>query len=270
MKIVLFFIIIPIILLGRLTAHEFNTEMRYLANEAVMITEGNSKILFDPFFHNSYNRYTLVPENIRQALFDGQAPYDNIDAIFISHAHGDHFAADDVLAFLIKHSKTRLVAPLQAIKQILALPQAKKVKTRLIPVTLDFGEQAKSFAVETIQVEAVRIPHAGWPQRADIENIVFRLTLNGKVTIMHLGDADPDDSHFLPHKSLWQKKTTDYAFPPYWFMLSSQGREILDSRLNAKNSIGIHVPTIVPEPLKQTGRKFFSKPGEIEIIEHQH
>ncbi len=192
-KISLLVLITLIIFASRLTAHEFDAEMRYLGNEAVMVTEGNSKVLFDPFFHNNYNLYTLVPDNIREAIFAGRPPYDNIDALFISHAHGDHFSADDVLAFLIKHTETRLVAPQQAINQILVLPQAEKVKQRLNPIILGYGDQPTSFSVGAIKVEAVRIPHAGWPGRAEIENIVFRLTLGDKVTIMHLGDADPDD-----------------------------------------------------------------------------
>ena len=42
-------------------------------------------------------------------------------------------------------------------------------------------------------VEAVRIPHSGWPDhRADVENIVFRVTLDKETTVMHFGDADVD------------------------------------------------------------------------------
>jgi hypothetical protein len=56
----------------------------------------------------------------------------------------------------------------------------------------------------------VRIPHAGWPGRADIENLVFRVTLKSQsesVTVMHMGDAD--DNHYLPYKSHWQKRISD-------------------------------------------------------------
>ena len=72
----------------------------YLGNEAVMIESGSHKILFDPFFHNDYNTYQLVPEAIRKAIFNGEKPYDAIDIVFISHAHEDHFSAKDMLKFL--------------------------------------------------------------------------------------------------------------------------------------------------------------------------
>ena len=73
----------------------------YLGNEAVMIESGSHKILFDPFFHNDYNTYQLVPEAIRNAIFNGEKPYDAIDIVFISHAHEDHFSAKDMLKLSI-------------------------------------------------------------------------------------------------------------------------------------------------------------------------
>ncbi len=63
----------------------------YLANAGVMIARGETKILFDPFFRNDYGQYDLVPEEMEAALFAGTLPWDGIDAIFISHHHGDHY-----------------------------------------------------------------------------------------------------------------------------------------------------------------------------------
>lgn len=267
---VLLIFFIQLTSINYLMAHEFNSELRYLGNEAVMVTDGDSKVLFDPFFHNDYNIYTLVPDKIRQAIFAGETPYDNVNAVFISHAHGDHFSAGDVLNFLIRHQQVQLVAPKQAIEQILVLPNADKISQRFHAINLDYGDQASILSVGSIKVEAIRVPHAGWPARAEVENIIFRLTLDENLTVMHLGDADPDDNHFLPHKEFWQHRVTDYAFPPYWFMLSIQGRTILDKRINTKDSIGIHVPKVVPKSLQKSGQEYFSKPGEIKIIDHQH
>ena len=46
----------------------------YLGNEAVLITAGDQKVLFDPFFHNDYGAYQLVPEKIQQNIFAGLPP----------------------------------------------------------------------------------------------------------------------------------------------------------------------------------------------------
>ncbi|NQZ83551.1 MAG: MBL fold metallo-hydrolase [Colwellia sp.] len=241
----------------------------YLGNEAVMIESGSHKILFDPFFHNDYNTYQLVPEAIRNAIFNGEKPYDAIDIIFISHAHEDHFSAKDMLKFLINHPKAKMVAPKQAADSLRQLSGSEKVMAQVQSVSLTYGDQPWFGEVDGLAIEAVRIPHAGWPGRASVENIVFRVSLDQGITIMHMGDADPDDSHFRPLEAHWQQKITDTAFPPYWFFSSAQGNDILNNRINAKAHIGVHVPVNVPRQLKASGKDYFSTVGDKRVI-HQH
>ncbi len=242
----------------------------YLGNEGVMITNGDTKIVFDPFFHNSYNTYQLVPEDIRSAIFNNQQPYDNIDAIFISHAHGDHFSAEDMLTFLKAHKKSRVVAPKQAIDKLMSLADSSSIEKQVTAIELAFNDQPQTIIIDKLTIDAVRIPHAGWPGRADIENLVFRVTLDDSVTVIHMGDADPNDTHFAPYKKHWQKTRTHTAFPPYWFFDSHEGNYILDERINAQHAIGVHVPTKVPSSLKASKNAYFSRPGEIHTIDHKH
>ncbi|MDT0629404.1 MBL fold metallo-hydrolase [Alteromonas sp. W364] len=237
----------------------------YLANEGIMVEAGEYKVLFDPFFHNDYGTYQLVPEKILAAIMANEAPYNDIDIVFVSHAHGDHFNADDMLAYLQEHNTVHLVAPSQAIQKLAVLEGFKEIETRIEAIALEYKDKPVSFKVKDIIIDAVRIPHAGWPGRADVSNIVFRVTLPSKehaTTYIHMGDADPNDTHFRPLLSYWQKQETDLAFPPYWFFLSSEGNYILDYRINAKRSVGVHVPLKVPAQLIQTGKPYFSVPGE--------
>jgi len=270
MKNKLIYLALLFIISFRGLAHESDAIATYLGNEAVMIQNGESKIIFDPFFHNNYSHYQLVPEEIRQALFNNKAPYDNIDVIFISHAHGDHFAADDVLNYLTNHPSTKLIAPKQAIDKLMGLENSQAVKKQTIAIELQRGDKPKTIKLDMLLVEAVRIPHAGWPGRADVSNLVFRVTMNNNVTIMHMGDADPNDEHFKPYKDYWEKNHTNTAFPPYWFFTNEDGQMILDERINATNHIGIHVPIKVPIDLEITGEHYFSKPNEHKSVGHKH
>ena len=74
--------------------------VQYLANEGVMITHGETSILFDPLYDNSYGQYQMVPQPILDAIFAGESPYDSVDAVFVSHFHGDHFSASEMLRLL--------------------------------------------------------------------------------------------------------------------------------------------------------------------------
>jgi L-ascorbate metabolism protein UlaG (beta-lactamase superfamily) len=252
-------------------AHQ--ASITYVANEAVLITNGDKKVLFDPFFHQAFGIYQLVPQDTKQAIFNGVPPFDNITAIIISHAHNDHFDADEVLKYLQQYPNTKLIAPQQAVTELIALSAAKQILPQVTSVKLAFNQAPKTLEVAGLLIDAVRIPHAGWPGRADIENLVFRVTLKNQdtsVTVMHMGDADPDDNHYLQYKDHWQKTVTDKALPPYWFYFSAEGMAILRDILNVKKSIGIHVPIKIPSQLKSSGQDYFSKPGEIRKVNESH
>lgn len=245
------------------TASDEGSKAIYLGNEAVLVEHKNRKILFDPFFHNGFNTYQLVPKNIRQSLFKGEAPYHNIDAIFISHAHGDHFAAIDLHKFLITFPGTKVIAPTQAIDQIKALSKTGAVSKNLIAIDLAYQDPPITLSLPGINFDAVRIPHAGWPQRADVSNIVFRVSIEDELSVIHMGDADTDDAHFEPLIEHWDSKASNTAFPPYWFLTSRSGQLVLNTRINAEQNVGVHVPIKVPNDLRQSGAKYFSQPGEV-------
>ncbi|MFQ3206223.1 MAG: L-ascorbate metabolism protein UlaG (beta-lactamase superfamily) [Glaciecola sp.] len=257
-----------------LLAHEKEATATYLANEGVMISAGNVKVLFDPFFHNDYGIYQLVPEKIINSIMSNTVPYNDISAIFVSHAHGDHFAEDDMLTYMLTHKKVELVAPTQAIVEMQKLDGFKQIEKRITRIELAYKQQPISFTLQGIKVDAVRIPHAGWPGRAEISNIVYRVTLPAVVehdalTFIHMGDADPNDSHFRPLAEFWSVQEATIAFPPYWFFLSATGNYILDYRINAETSIGVHVPRNVPAPLIMSKKPYFSQPGEVINLQHK-
>jgi L-ascorbate metabolism protein UlaG (beta-lactamase superfamily) len=257
-----------------LLAHEKQAAVTYLANEGVMISAGNVKVLFDPFFHNDYGIYQLVPEKIINSIMSNTSPYNGINAIFVSHAHDDHFAEEDMLAYMLTHKTVELVAPTQAIVELQKLDGFTQIEKRITRIELAYKQKPISFTVKGIKVDAVRIPHAGWPGRAEISNIVYRVTLPALVeqdalTFIHMGDADPNDSHFRPLAEFWNVQKTTVAFPPYWFFLSATGNYILDYRINAETSIGVHVPKDIPVPLIMSKKSYFSEPGEVINVENK-
>jgi len=255
-------------------AHDFDGAhkkgvARYLANEGVVVESGESKLMFDPFFHNDYGHYALVPEEMRTAIFENKAPYDNIDAVFISHAHGDHFDAADTVKYMLANSTVTLFAPKQAADQLVEQKGYDKIKARIKAVELEKDQEAKYIEFGEMVVEAVRIPHAGWPQRADIENIVFRVGGKKQIRVMHFGDADPNEAHYKVHDKFWKSKRTDVSFVPYWFGLTESGKRLIESGINTDKAIGVHVPKKLPQPMKGIQFDYFHKPGETREINRE-
>lgn len=99
----------------------------------------------------------------------------------------------------------------------------------------------------------------------DVENIVYRVTLNEGATIMHFGDAAPEREAHAPQADFYQKIRTHMAFVPDWFF-ATLGGEATREMLNADKTVGIHVQVVVPQGLIESGEDYFSKPGETRAI----
>ena len=268
--------ILPVVLLTTVFAFPACAqEAFYLANEGVMVSDGDTRILFDPLYPESYGQYLLVPEAMRKALFEGVAPFDGIDAIFISHFHGDHFSAEDVLALMQAQPDIALYAPQQAVLGMRSLATAgqSSVFSRVHGVSLEYGDEPVTLEMDDLLVEAVRIPHSGWPTgRVDVENIVWRVTLNSNSTVVHMGDADPNDEHFALDPEYWERVNPNMAFPPYWFFSSQAGRSILENRVKANRNVGIHVPEQISSdplrrPIELRSADLFTQPGETRTLD---
>jgi L-ascorbate metabolism protein UlaG (beta-lactamase superfamily) len=244
--------------------------VQYMANEGLMVVQGETKVVFDPLFRNSYGQYQLLPKEMEDALFAGTPPFDGIDAVFVSHYHGDHFSPDDILRLLKEQSGIQLYAPAQAVAGLRSVTGAQDeiIFDRVTAVKLAYRDAPVMLKMEGLIIEAVRIPHSGWPTgRLDVENISWRVTLNETTTVLHMGDADPNDVHFARDAGYWERRHTQMAFPPYWFFSSTHGPGILENRIKADHSVGVHVPVSISRtpslrPRVLRAYDLFTVPGE--------
>ncbi len=246
----------------------------YLANEGVLVKLGEVKVLFDAFFSNGYGNYSLVPESSVAALNAGTPPYDGIDALFISHAHGDHFSPEPTLAWLRAQPDTRLVGPKEAVQALLALVEDDDpISQRLTALELSPGDAPEKVTIADIDVEVVAIPHAGGKRMAEVRNLVFRVTLSNQLTVLHMGDAAPETRAFAAQQSHWDERTTHHAFPPYWFFEAPGGKRILTNHLRPNHSTGVHVPAAATgngdEWRERLGGDLFTDPGDQRTLSTQ-
>jgi L-ascorbate metabolism protein UlaG (beta-lactamase superfamily) len=223
-------------------------------------------------FRNGFGQYRLLPPELEQALFAGTPPFTDLDAVFISHYHEDHFSPADVLRLLKERRGIRLYAPAQAVSQMRTLDGASdEIFSRVTEIRLAYKDAPVVIEAGDLVVEAVRIPHAGWPGRnADVENIAYRVTLDESTTVVHLGDADAREEHYAHDAHYWSQRFIDIAFPPYWYLQSDEGRKVLEERLKPGHTVGIHVPVEMTDPAKRPldlrDSDLFVTPGETREI----
>lgn len=247
-------------------AHDSATA-RYIGNEGVLISAGDTNIVFDAFYAESYGQYQLPPEEIETALIDGAAPYDNIDAVFVSHVHGDHFTAEKMLAFLRAQPQVRLFAPAQIRKALLdtGLAPTDPVFDRLVTVNVAPDSEPQRISIGALDIDVVAIPHSG--DRPEIQNLAWRVSVGGAHTVLHMGDAGASVSSFARHQRHFSARRTDTAFPPYWFLPDPDGQLILRDIIRAENIIGVHVPARArgngDEWRRDLGGDVFTDPGEV-------
>lgn len=244
-------------------------EARYLANEGVMIVQDDLKILFDPLFDEGFGTYPLVPGPERSAIMAGEPPYDGIDAVFVSHLHGDHFSASATNAYLARNREALVVAPEQAA----ALMRAEanwndQFKDRLVAIEVTRGEELAVPFPGPITVVAKHVRHSGTWEK--VHNMVYRVSLGEGASVMHLGDADPAPRNVPSPEGMLTKETTDLALVPYWWLGTRDQDAKVRRMLNADAVIAIHVPTEVPDWLPASGVIYFSEPGETRAITISH
>lgn len=254
---------------GRASAHPSGGTAQYIANEGVMIESGDLKILFDPIFDNGFGAFQLVAPETKVKLMEGLEPFDGVDAVFVSHAHGDHFAAGEMIAFLKVQPEVKFFGPPQANTQMQEHAEwDEELAPRIFAESLALNaseDQIIELADKPVSITRLRVPHIGGERHAKVENIIFRVVLGQQATVMHLGDADVSLVGDEAQSPVFQAVRSQMAFAPLWFVGKATD-EATKTYLNTDHIVGIHVPIKVPDELASSGADYFSIPGETRAL----
>lgn len=237
------------------------TEALYLGNEGVLVTRGETKVLFDAIFTESFgDLYALVPPATVDAMMRGQAPFDGVDAIFVSHIHPDHFSSVRMIEYLRANPRVRLYAGQDVIGAIIAAgvsvydPLIQRMERIFL---LPDGRPAQ-FTMENLEIEAFPVRHHRQPLML---HLAFRVTLNAASTVLHIGDADADEAIYAAYEADFGTRTTDALFAPSWLLRDPQTLVMLERRIRPRATIGVHVPLDPTRRGDATGDLFVT-PGE--------
>jgi L-ascorbate metabolism protein UlaG (beta-lactamase superfamily) len=208
--------------------------LRYVANAGMLVTLEGASFLIDAPTRDGISPYETSPPDERTRLEEAKAPYDAVDAILVTHWHEDHFSPEAAAAHLGRNPRAVFISSPEVVTRLRAarsdLP-ADRVRAVLPP-----PGQSEEVNVGGVAVRVLRIRHN--PTRRLPEQHVGFL-IGTKVTVLHVGDADPAPDNFTLLRML---PKVDTALLPFWYVLDEANRRFVATSIAPRRIVGVHLP----------------------------
>ncbi len=211
----------------------------YLGNEGFLIEGGGKKVLIDALFDNGWGRYTTPPADVMSHMMAGEAPFDGIDLLLVTHSDYDHINPQFVIAYLRQHPHTRLIAHKQAVDEMRGKPGFGDVEGQIDEIASDPGEQS-SLTVNGIAVDVLCLDHSHPADKpAETRNLAFAVVLGG-ARFLHMGDAPIEQNIAALETYPFERKHVDLLFLPVWD-LSPGSRKLIAERIKPAKIVAMHL-----------------------------
>ncbi len=211
-----------------------DSEVRYVANSGMLVTVSGRRFLIDAPIRDGIPPYATSSADERVALENARAPYDNVDAILITHWHEDHFSPEAVAAHLSNSARTVIISSPEVIDRVRQVAPA--LQAARLRAVLPAPGNVTLLDVGGVPVRVLRIRHN--PTRRLPEQHVGFL-IGASNTVLHVGDADPAADNFTLLKSL---PPVDLAFLPFWYVSDDTNRRFVAESIHPRRIIAMHVP----------------------------
>jgi len=193
-----------------MSAADAGLAVTHIDHAGFLITAGDTKVLVDALTYGSPRwSYKAPSKELREKMEKGEPPFDGIQLLLVSHAHGDHFGPPPVVSFLLKNPKATLVTT----PEVRALAKKwvgnfPKVADRVVAPELEW-KQSVSREINGVRLEIARLKHGNdkeWPAIV----YSFLLDLGGKKVLYAAGTEGsfPEEYRELG----WAKRGIDLAF----------------------------------------------------------
>lgn len=209
-------------------------QVTYVGNAGFLVQMGKKKILIDGCFRGFARAY-LLPEAIQDKLANAQAPFDGIDLILATHAHGDHVDSGLVRQHLRNNPKAIFASTRQATAPLADL------KGRVVSFEASRGRSDRK-EVAGIQVEALYLSH-GAPAAGETEILNYGYVVSvGGFSFFHTGDIDSSQVTFEEFRAYnLPEKKLDVAFVQHYCLLgAASDRRLVRDGIGARRIFPSH------------------------------
>lgn len=226
-------------------------ELTYLANMGVMVRSGGTKVLIDALFDKPNPDYRAPAPDALDRILKGEAPFDGVDLVLVTHNHPDHLDPALAVRYLESRPEPVLVAPADAVEAMRrAASDWTKIGPRVVPIDLKVGEKERR-TLKGVTVTACRTLHSG-----DLDapmNLMYIIELNGR-RVWHEGDTNGKPEVFRAFGL--DKTSVDLAVVHFWLPLEPNAARFLQEDLKAAHIALAHLPV----------RLEGDAPGKIDLV----
>ena len=221
----------------------------YVANDGFLYETKTGKILIDAIFGGIKGNWCDQPsDSVSNLMLNGIVPFNNIDAVLITHYHSDHFNGPMVISFLRNNKKPVLICPSQVNDMLKKNPGYADVADRILSLRSD-KQFDTLLTVNKVNIRTLRFNHGSFLEtdsatgkqydlHSGVENLGYIIESDG-FSLFHSGDCSfSDKSHFESY--LFGDKKFDMVFLDRTF-LRKEGQEIMNSLIHTKDIVFMHI-----------------------------
>jgi len=222
-----------------------------LANEGVIISDGETRIMIDGFVVEPYSVYGGLPADAALQFEQQSGAFADIDLALASHRHHDHNQPRFACAFMQGSTVTEFYSG----SQVIGLMREKcrqfmTTSPRVHEVSPQY-EAPESFQAGGAKIRIFPLSH-GTRKYARIQNNGHLIEMGG-LTVLHVGDAAMDATDYA--RAAIDKVDIDVALIPFWYFQPGPGADVVEKYIDARFKIAVHIPpgemAEVKEYLKQ-------------------
>lgn len=209
-----------------------------LANEGVIIDDGETRIMIDGLVVEQYALYGGLPPELAQNFSTATGIFADIDLALASHKHHDHNQPQFACDFLKASTGTKLVTSIQVIELIRERCRPLvRTSSRVGAIDPQYSKPVM-LPVGSAEVEVFLLSH-GTGKYAKLQNFGHLVRMGG-VNILHIGDAAMNPADFAT--ALADNPNIDVALIPFWFFQPGPGMAVVERYMDAPNKIALHIP----------------------------
>ena len=216
-------------------------EVTYIANAGFLIGVKGQRILIDSLFQWGLGKYPVPPEKVLQDIMALKEPFDKVDLLLVTFNQAAHFDPQVTENYLQNHTETVLLSPHQVGLDLeLFSIQYDKIKYRVLTIT----PPLKSLAEVTLKGIKLKILRMNYS--SDFQNSGYIVDIGGR-SFFYPGDALLKNNEEILKKLQLTQEGIDVMFVTYWDFLNPEARAIIDTFIQPKHIVVMHIPLIEQE-----------------------